>query len=386
MNTRHLLLSLGISFVVSSTALAQEGLRPQVDTIQISSIYTTHILFPTDVVYADLSNKRDVDAMLIENAKDVIAVKAKHAFQQTCNLTAMESNGTLRTYILKYNPTPETLIIDEKHGRYDDIPETIYISSLYTSHMIYNSDLVYAHLSDNNDVTAMILKQSNNILAIKAKADFQRRTSSVTVLESSGFIHTYVIRYDEHPDALVMNFQTSDGAPSTVASSSSAGDQPARQAQVVSRLRKDDAPLLKEVITYPQHLFHVATRKNKITVVCENIFSYSDITYITLRIENRSGVSFEADRTSFVIGSRPQRKNIIIEETNLIPKSSLGTLTVAPGASEKCVFSFDKITLAKDQVLRVCVYELNGRRDYFLSLSAKDVNEALLPDSIAANR
>lgn len=356
--------------LISTGALASPK-SERVDTISISSIYTTHILFPTDVVYADLSNKADIDAMLVENAKDVIALKAKHPFKTTCNVTTMESNGTLRTYILRYERTPKTLVIDEKHGIYDAEPENIAISSIYTSHMIYDSDLVYAHLSNTDDMTAMILPQSQNVFAIKAKVPFSGRTWSATVLESTGFIHTYIVSYEEHPMSLVMNYQTS--ARST---------QPDSQVQVVSRLRKDDAPVLKEVINYPQHLYHIATRKNKITLVCENIFSYSDITYITLRIENRSGVSFEADRTSFVIGSKPRRKNTIVEETNLIPKSSIGTLTVAPGSQEKMTFTFDKITLAQDQVLRVCVYELNGRRDYFLKLSAKDVNEASRPDSV----
>lgn len=360
-------------------ALPAKADPERVDTIAISSIYTTHILFPTDIVYADLSNKRDIDAMMVENAKDVIAIKAKHPFLSTCNITTMESNGTLRTYILRYEAHPKTLVIDEKHGIYNTAPEYVAVSSLYTSHMVYNSDLVYAHLSNQDEVTAMILKQSPNVLAIKARGDFGLNTSTVTVLESTGFIHTYIVSYEQHPQSLVMNFQTE--APG--GSSLSAGEAPSGNLQVVSRLRKDDAPLLKEVIDYPQHLFHIATRKNKILVVCENIFSYSDITYMTLRIENHSGVSFEADRTSFVIGSKPRRKNIIVEETNLIPKSSLGTLTVAPGSKERIVYSFDKVTLAPDQVLKICVYELNGRRDFFLRLSPKDVNEAPRPDSVA---
>lgn len=371
-----------LSMILSQAVLQAAPSAERVDTIGLSSIYTTHIIFPTDIVYADLSNKRDIDAMMVENAKDVIALKAKHPFSSTCNVTTMESNGTLRTYILKYDARPKTLVIDEKHSVYDAAPETISISSLYTSHMVYDSDLVYAHLSDNDAVTAMILKQSPNVLAIKARSAFGAKTSSVTVLESTGLIHTYIVSYEDHPSALVMNYQTAERTAEAGDVSDVVQGQ-GGQLQVVSRLRKDDAPLLKEVIQYPQHLYHIATRKNRITIVCENVFSYSDITYITLRIENRSGVSFEADRTSFVIGSKPNRKNTIVEETNLIPKSSIGTLTVAPGSKEKMTYSFDKVTLAQDQVLRICVYELNGRRDFFLKLSAKDINEARRPDSIA---
>lgn len=349
-------------------AAAAPVIPDKLDTVFISNIYTTHLQFPTDIIYADLSNRMDIDAKIIENAKDVIAIQAKYPFRTTCNLTAMESNGTLRTYIIKFKASPASLLVDEKHHVYDQKPEIIKISSIYDSHMVYSTDIKHAHVSDPSCVTSMVLQQSPNILAIKARTNFGQKTSSVTILESEGYIHTYIAEYEEHPSDLIMNFQE---AP--------LGNRQTGQVQVASRLRHNDAPILSEVINYPQGLFHIATRKDKITVVCENVFSYSDITYITLRIENNSGVSFEADRTSFVIGSKSKRKKIIVEETNLIPKASLGTLTVAPGKKEKITYSFDKITLAQTQTLRVCVYEMNGRRDFFLTLSPRDINEASRP-------
>lgn len=347
-----------------------EDAQESVDTIWISNIYTTHFQFTTDVIYADLSNRVDIDAKIVDSAKDVIAIQAKWPFKTTGNLTVMESNGTLRTYILCYKRSPQSLLVDEKHKIYNEAPDTIEVSSIYDSHMVYSTDIKHAHVSDPGNITSMVIQQSPNILAIKARNAFAPATSSVTVLEAEGRIHTYIVRFNDHPATLIMNFQ--HGPRKTQSG----------QVQVVSRLRHNDAPVLAEVKDYPQGLFHVATRKDKITVVCENVFSYSDITYITLRIENRSGVSFEADRTSFVIGSKPRRKNIIVEETNLLPKASVGSLTVAPGSKEKITYSFDKITLSKDQLLRICVYELNGRRDFFLSLSPKDINEARKPEII----
>lgn len=336
-----------------------------VDTVWISSRYTTHILFPTDLIYADLSNKEDIDALKVGKNEDVLAIKARGPFDKPCNITAMESSGVIRTYILMYKEYPETLIIDEKHGVYDAEPQEIYLSDLYTSHMVFSSELVYEDLSNLEDVTAAVVEKSTNVLAIKANRNFGRNTSSVTVLEADGFLHTFIIRYATHPDNKIMNFQH---------------DGETGNNQVVSLVRKQDAPVLREVLEYPQQLYHVATRKGGIQLVCENIFSYSDITYIILRITNKGGVSFEADRTNFVIGSRNKGKKRIEEETNTIPKNSVGTLTVAPGATSRIAYSLDKITLAANQVLRICVYELNGRREFFLTLSPEDVNLAVRPE------
>jgi len=338
-----------------------------VDTVYVSSMYTTHIHFPTDLVYADLSNKTDLDAIIVEKSKDVLAVKAKWPFGNTCNITAMESNGNLKSYILKYREHPDVLVIDEKHSRFSDRPDTVEISSLYTSHLVFSSELLYADLSDMGGVSAMILPQSQNVLALKARMDFGAQTSSVSALESDGFLHTYILRYVEHPAQKVISKQRE-------------GVTPVGPSGVVSRLRNQDAPLLKDVLDYPQRLFHLATKHDRITVTMENIFSYSDITYVIMRIDNRSGVSYEADRTSFVIGSRTKNRNRIVEETNLVPKSGVGTLTVGPGRSSRMAFTFDKITLSQEQVIRVCVYELNGRRDFFLTISPEDVNLATRPD------
>lgn len=349
-------------------ALAQQQQHP--DTIAVSSIYTTHILFPTDVIYADLSNKQDVDGFVVQASKDVVALQAKHPFTTTCNVTAMESSGTLHTYILRYEMYPRTLVIDEKHEVYNERPDTVAISSIYTSHMVYSSDLSYVHMSKNGTVDAMIVEQAKNVLAIRARGPFgpaPSETFNVTVLETSGYLHTYIANYESHPSELVLNYQTG-------ARASESG-----QRQVVSLLRRDDAPQLAEVLDYEQGLFHIATRKDKILLVCENVFSYSDITYITLRIENHSGVSFEAGRTAFVRRSKPKRRNSIIEEEAMLPKASLGSLTVPPGGVGRISYTFDKITMASDQIFRICVYENNGRREFFLDLSPRDINEAKTP-------
>ena len=173
--------------------------KPGVDTIYVSSLYTTHIHFPTDLVYAELSNKTDIDAFVVDKSKDVLAVKAKRPFGNTCNITAIASNGKLKSYILKYREHPDVLVIDEKYSWFSDRPDTVEISSLYTSYLVFSSKLLYADLSDMEGVSAMIIPQSQSVLALKARMDFGEQTSSVSALESDGFLHTYILRYVEHP-------------------------------------------------------------------------------------------------------------------------------------------------------------------------------------------
>lgn len=368
---RKLFLHIGILFCVASAALptAAQTSSP-VDTIDVSSIYTTHILFPTDLVYADISNKTDIMSMIVENSRNIIAIQAARPFKNTCNVTAMESNGTLRTYILRYAEFPQTLVIDEKHQVYFERPDTIAVSSQYTSHLVYSSNIIYPHLSNAEFVVANVVPKAENILAVSARRPFgntPRESCNIAVMEADGYLHTYIVTYQESPAELVLNYQRGERK-------SESGTQ-----QVVSLLRKTDAPQLETVLQYPQSLFHLSTRKNKISVTVENIFSYSDITYITIRIDNRSGVSFEAGKTAFDRISKPKFRNSIIESEPIIPRASIGTLTAAPGSTSKMIYTFDKITLPQDQIFRISVYEEGGNREYFLDLTPKDINEAEKP-------
>lgn len=64
-------------------------------------------------------------------------------------------------------------------------------------------------------------------------------------------------------------------------------------------------------------------------------------------------------------------------EKNLFPKGSYGPLTAKPGSVYRIVYSFDKVTLTKDQVLKVYLYETDGQRNLVMTLSARDINKAM---------
>lgn len=286
--------------------------------------------------------------------------------------------------------------------------DRVYISELFTTHIVFSTDITYADVSNLKDVAVKIVEQNRNTLALKAKAPFNTK-ASVTVLESNGIIHTYILEYCKEPEQLVLDIRGTEAqaeyrmvtveerrraaataqppvAPTTV--SDAPGDSRKRDGddfgevtgRHVSNLRKRDAPLLKEVIEYPQGLFHISRKEQRIGLTCENIFAYSDITYVVLRLDNESGVSFEARDAMFVIedGTRGKRK-ITAEPVSLLPKNRYGSLTAAPGQSARIGYTFEKITLSKDKKLNIYLYEKDGQRTVTLTLTPKDVNLAEKP-------
>ncbi len=62
-------------FIVSLWCLAFQAMaQPRVDTLKISDLFTTHIIFNTDLIYADLSNSQVMAAKILDQSKNMITM------------------------------------------------------------------------------------------------------------------------------------------------------------------------------------------------------------------------------------------------------------------------------------------------------------------------
>jgi hypothetical protein len=198
---------------------------------------------------------------------------------------------------------------------------------------------------------------------VKARGAFGNSTS-ISALESNGTMHTFIVGYDPYPQQLVIDMRTGG----------TAGMESAhREVGLGSRA---DAPELSEMTTTRQKLFHIGARKYGITLLCEEIVSYSDITFVLLSVRNRSSVSYSVADATFVMESRKKGKRAVSFEKGIQPKNRHGSLSAAPGETVRIAYSFDKLTLASDQVIKVYLYEEGGQRNLEITLSAKDINHA----------
>lgn len=261
------------------------------------------------------------------------------------------------------------LVLSCLAGKAQSRMDTLQVSSSYTTHIIFNTDLIYADLSNSTEMAAKILDQSKNIIALKAKRPFLC-PMSISALESNGNMHTYILIYENEPGSLIYDMRD-EPARDIVQSAKKhpSGDTP-------GMYRKADAPLLKDVVAAKQSLWHISTRQYDIEAICTNILSYSDITYMVFTLSNRSGVSYECTDATFVVESKKKSKKSVVYDRNLFPKSRYGTLSCAPGDKTSIGYSLDKISLAKDQVLRVYFYEHGGQRELVLTIDSKDINKA----------
>ena len=245
--------------------------------------------------------------------------------------------------------------------------DTLHVSDLFTTHIIFQTDLIYADISNSQVMAAKILEQSKNMMALKARVPFDFPLS-VSALESNGTMHTYIVTFEENPESLVYDMRPEEGPQD--------GKGKKKGSDTAALYRKGDAPLLKDVVAAPQTLWHISRQEYDISVTCTNILSYSDITFMVFSIVNRSGVSYDCPDATFVVESRKRSRKTVVYDRNIFPKSRWGTISCAPGETTSIGYSLEKVSLAKDQVLKVYFYETGGQRELVLTVDAKDINRA----------
>ena len=258
--------------------------------------------------------------------------------------------------------------------------DTLRVSSLYTTHIIFSTDLIYADLSNTKLIAAKIVEQNRNMFAMMAKGEFPG-SCSVSALESNGAMHTFIVVYDEHPDRLVIDLRPDQGG--KVSSSDSLKQVKkkglfgaAGTGNNVSTWKSGRAPLLSEMIQEPQHIYHVGCKQYDVVALCEDVSFFNDITYFIISLKNNSGISYNVSNAAFCIESKRKSKRSVNYNDSLVPRSQYGTLNTSPGDYSRIVYSFDKITLSKDQVLKIYLYEEGGQRNLALTLNTQDINKA----------
>ena len=241
--------------------------------------------------------------------------------------------------------------------------DTLRLSTMYTTHIIFHSELSYVDVS-NKAIAAKVIESNKNILALKARMPFEYSTT-ISALENDGKMHTYIVKYEEHPDELVIDLRSGNG------------DENRKESRYsVTRSSKSSVPVMEDVMGKRQELYHIADRKYHIELVCEDVFVSNDVTYFVLSLKNRSGISYECADAGFIIESKKKSRRGLDYQKVLSTRSRHGTLCTQSKQDSKVVYSMDKVTLAKDQVLSIYVYETGGSRNFSLTLTSKDINDA----------
>ena len=248
--------------------------------------------------------------------------------------------------------------------------DTVYISTMSTTHIRFSSELKYVDLS-NKVLSARIVEGSKDIVAVKAKEVFDF-TTTMSCLEADGRLHTYVVAYDESPDLLIVDMRRSTVRPGMTSLQDKIAEDEFKQSD------SSEVSVFEGLAQLERGVYHIGDVQYDIRIMCENLAIKDDVTYLVLSIENNSAVSYAMSSPRFVIESKRKTKRGLVYEKQIFPKHCYGECVTAPEQESRIVYSFDKVTLAKGQVFRIYFYEDGGPRNFVLSFGMRDLNRAVV--------
>ena len=297
-------------------------------TIEIGLLTTTHVLFTSDLTYVDISSPEYIKASVVNASKNMLAIKAKTEFAFTTTVSALEANGTMHTFYVRYNPDPSVLLIDTRTQSQS------------------SSATLNTQIRPEDQAAAPQAQQA----APQASEQQPPKSSRKKDKDASA------------------------GAPTAPATGVSVtGSQ-------TSNFGRVNAPTLEEVMRKGQEIFHITDKSYRLEANVINVYAYSDVTYVVISIENKSDIGYEAGDAQFTVENRRNRKQLATDKS-VWPKSSYGSLSCAPNSRTMVGYTLPKQTLQKNEVLKIYIYEKGGTRNLFLTLSDKDVNYAVSPTS-----
>lgn len=213
---------------------------------------------------------------------------------------------------------------------------------------------------------AKIVDGSKDFVAVKAREPFYL-TTSISCLEATGAMHTFLVAYREHPSPLEVDTRSKSVTPGLTGSLSHAPQDTSFSFSAQS---------FKTIADMPKELYHIGTRDYGIELFCDNLLIKDDVLFVVFSLKNNSTVSYELSDPRFAIESKRHTKRGLLYEKAIFPRNFYGLGVTAPESTSRPIFTFDKVTLTKGQVLRVYFYERGGTRNFCITLTPKDITKA----------
>ena len=340
---RMLLLGLAVlAFVAGGVPSRAQEIR----TVEIGQLSVTHLLFASDLTYVNVASPTVVRAKVVESSKNMLALQALSEFAFQTTISALEANGTMHTFYVRYNSSPTMLLIDTRVG---------------------------AAGGSGNMNTQIRPDQQASSGQPPQQESARRQDSSSSSSSSSGTTAQSPSRSD--PDKGRKDSRRTQSSSGNARSSTGVNVTTSE----TSNFGRGNAPTIEEVMRKGRSLYHITDKCYGIEAECINIYAYSDQIYLVLSLTNKSDIGYDAGDAQFTVETKRSSAKSLQSDKTIWAKSSYGKLACAPNSMTKIGYTIPKLTLQKNEILKIYIYEKDGTRNLFLSLDAKDVNYAVSP-------
>lgn len=316
-------------------ARAQQGNMP---TIEVGLLSVTHVLFTSDLTYVNLASPSVIRAKVVDSSKNMLALQAASEFPFVTTVSALEANGTMHTFYVRFNANPTALLIDTR------------VQDPSASVTSVNTQIrPEGGAQENIQVAAAADQSQPDREQPKAKEKDKGKDKKKSKQEK---------------------------APAPVAGTSQSLNVASTE---TSNFGRSNAPTIEEVMRKGRNLYHITDKCYGMEADCINVYAYSDLLYIVISLSNKSDIGYDAGDAQFTVESRRSASKSLATDKAVWPKSSYGKLACAPNSMTKIGYTVPKLTLQKNEVMKIYIYEKDGTRNLFLVLDANDINYAVSP-------
>lgn len=328
-------------FLSVGQALAQD----KIITVEIGTLSITHLVFASDLTYVNVASPQTIVAKVVQSSKNMLALQALQEFPFITTISALEANGTMHTFYVRYNSSPAQLLIDTRTSAQNQQsqvntqirPDSAGVGSSQDG----PSD---ASFSQDNQ------QQSKQSGSNSKKKDNGKKSGNSSLSDVSAGEQNYV------PGSGV-NITTNE----------------------TSNFGRSNAPTIEEVMRKGRNLYHITDKCYGIEAECINVYAYSDVLYIIISISNKSDIGYKCNDAQFTVETKKISSKALTSDKDKWAKSSFGTLSCPPNSKTKMGYTLPKFTLQKNEVFKIYIYEKEGNRNLLLVLDDKDINYAVSP-------
>lgn len=323
--------------------------------INVNYYKTSHILFPSDIVYKS-SIEDIVTTNIPEAVKNILQIKAnKKNFGET-NLSVATSDGKFYNYRLLYTEAKNNTVLNETTKKINSSDE-LRLNTATQIHFILPDKIVYVDYGDD----AILAKQgenTENIVMVKAiKPDFTE--TNISFATAKGDFYTYNVTKGK-PEKTVYDF--------------SAGKD---VLLVEQKIIANKEQILSEVYSHGRQIYNIGQKNGRVVFSLNNLYSNSDVLYFLFSIENKSSLAYDIKYIKFSVEYEKQSKKIASQDDDLeISFKDRWLDRIDVKSKNLFVVGVPKMALNSKQILRIYLSENNGGRNFILN-----VPESILTDA-----
>ena len=285
----------------------------------------------------------------------------------------------MKRLLLYFIAIAMTLCLEAKQKQ-----DTLYIDDLSSVHLIFPSNVIKADLgsgiyldADGNEVSDVAMVRSDKRLKVTAMVKEFPSTNLFVETERAYYSFILVFSYGQKKYIEPVMFDDAIVKKTRTALSEEEVD-----GTKVEIKKETGFELLCESIMSKEGEIIQGEVSDKVGVWVDGIFidQKSEYMYISLNVLNEGNIAYHWDYTGFFIrnkGNKSIKDEVVLdEEYEVIYEYNKDLTEVKGGETVRKVFVFKKVTIDKDKVFSIEVWENDGDRKTILEMKSKDLLNA----------